>query len=126
MVRAKNPVMGYAAQEAEWLMATYGFSLDDALWRHPRAATLVLMPASRERLGATGLMSYTDMASARARNEVMRWIQTCFTIVDESPAVVGWRLGEAPAFLTLPSEPEQPATEHAVSSEPATHNHHEQ
>lgn len=114
MIRAKNPVMGFAAEEAEWLMATYGLSLEEALWRQPRVATLVLMPASRERTGATGLMSYTDMASARARNEVWRWINARYTIVNDSPAVIGWQLGDAPAFLTPEpqkfSQHKQPST----------------
>ena len=98
--------MGYSAQEAEWLMATYGFSLDHAVWGHPRAATLVLMPVYYERMGYTGMAGYTDLASARARKEVMRWIHAHYEVVAASPAEVGWRLGDAPAFLLKASERE--------------------
>lgn len=102
MCKSKAPVMGYAVQEVEWLMATYSMSCHYATWEHPRMLTLVLMPAYAERQGHKAMMSYTDRASAAAREQVGRWIAANFDVVDASPAEIGWRLGKPPAFMNLP------------------------
>ena len=85
----------------EWLVAEYGLSFTEAVWKTPLVLAMVILPVRNERHGASGGPSFIVRASLRAKNRAYEFLKEHFEIVPKSPAETGWRLGANTYLKTL-------------------------